>query len=59
MADAAREPGKVIRKKRELAYEGTILKVYRDFVEAVRRSGITFITTARQRLCRCCRTDAS
>ena len=34
MADAAREPGKVIRKKRELAYEGTILKVYRDFVEA-------------------------
>ena len=40
MADAAREPGKVIRKKRELAYEGTILKVYRDFVEANGREAV-------------------
>ena len=40
MADAAREPGKVIRKKRELAYEGTILKVYRDYVEANGREAV-------------------
>lgn len=38
--DHAGERGRVYRKKRELAYEGTILKVYRDFVIANGREAV-------------------